>query len=380
MSRRKDIVVLGAGRIGATIALDLDREHNVLVADTNATLLQRLNAKGINIAVLDVTNTEALVALVSRANLVVNALPGFLGFEVLRTLIEAGKNVVDISFFPEDPFSLDELAKKSGATAVIQCGVAPGLNNIICGHHATAVDVVSFECWVGGLPKNPVPPFNYKAPYSPADVIEMYTRPARILENGKLVVKEALSGLELIDFPGVGTLEAFFTDGLSTLTETMSIPDMMEKTLRYPGHADFMRMFRQAGFFRTDQMVTNRLPSGSSLRDVTSELLFPEWQLGDDESEFTVMRVRVVHTSGLESVYDIYDERDPVTGFSSMSRLTGYTCTAVCNLMLEGKIAAAGLSGIVAPEFVGANEDNFQAIGNHLESRGIKITVSNKNS
>ncbi len=379
MSRRKDVVVLGAGRIGATIARDLDMGHNVLVADTNMSLLQKLNAEGINIAVLDVTNTEALVALVSRADLVVNALPGFLGFEVLRTLIEAGKNVVDISFFPEDPFSLNDLAKKSGATAVIQCGVAPGLNNIICGHHAIAGDVVSFECWVGGLPKNPAPPFNYKAPYSPTDVIEMYTRPARIMKDGALVTVPALSGVELVDFGALGKLEVFFTDGLSTLTQTMSIPDMSEKTVRYPGHAELMGVFRDSGFFSEDRIAINGCEQAATFRDVTSQLLFPKWQLGHDEPEFTVMRVKVVHASGSKSVYDIYDERDPVTGFSSMSRLTGYTCTAVCNLMLEGKIAAAGLSGIVAPEFVGANEDNFQAIGNHLESRGIKITVSNHN-
>ena len=179
-----------------------------------------------------------------------------MGYQALEAIIKAKKNVVDISFFPEDPLELDDLAKQNHVTAVVDCGVAPGISNLLLGYYNERMTITHFECLVGGLPKQRVKPFEYKAPFSPIDVLEEYTRPARYVENGFVVTKPALSDAELIDFEKVGTLEAFNTDGLRTILFTMShIPNMIEKTLRYPGHIDLMKALIKAGFLMKSRLI-----------------------------------------------------------------------------------------------------------------------------
>ncbi|HNJ59444.1 MAG TPA: saccharopine dehydrogenase NADP-binding domain-containing protein, partial [Chitinophagaceae bacterium] len=205
------ILVVGAGMVGSAMALDLSKKYAVTVADINSTNLNKIQQKNnaIQIISLDVTDETALTNCIVNFNFVVCAVPGFLGFKTLRTIINTGKSVVDISFFPENALELDALAKQKNVTAIVDCGVAPGMGNIIVGYQNTQMQINNFECLVGGLPKIKKWPFNYKAPFSPIDVIEEYTRPARYIENGNLVVKPAMSDIEHIEMDGVGTLEAF---------------------------------------------------------------------------------------------------------------------------------------------------------------------------
>ena len=222
----------------------------------------------------------------TEADLVINAVPGFMGFETLRAVIEASRDVVDIAFFPEDPFLLDDLARERGVTAVVDCGVAPGLCNVTLGYLKTQLDRIdSYRCYVGGLPKQRTWPFEYKACFSPADVLEEYTRPARLVENGREVVRPALSGREYVDFSGIGTLQAFNTDGLRSLVQTMDIPDMKEMTLRYPGHAELMQVFRDTGFLDEEPIEVR----GQSVvpRDLTSAIIFEHWKLGEGEEDLS---------------------------------------------------------------------------------------------
>ena len=239
----KQIIILGAGMIGSAIAFDLSSQYSVTVVDIDKNKLTRL-AKKFSVKTIqeDISNKVTLRRIVKSYDLVVCAVPGFMGFRTLQKIIEAGKNVVDISFFAEDPFTLDKLAKLKKVTAVVDCGVAPGLSNIILGHHNSKVKIEYFECLVGGLPFERKLPFQYKAPFSPVDVIEEYTRPARIVQNNKVVIKEALSDVEQVNIENVGTLESFNTDGLRTLITTMKIPDMKEKTLRYLGHIEYINI------------------------------------------------------------------------------------------------------------------------------------------
>src|SRR5487761_804719 len=225
------ICVLGAGMVGGVIAQDLARQHDVTSVDVSDTVLARLAKQGINTRRLDIGDAQALAACVQPFALVVCAVPGFMGYRTLKTLLEAGKQVADISFFPEDALELDALAKLRGVTALVDMGVAPGMDNLILGHHDAQMQVSRFECLVGGLPQHPKPPF------SPIDVIEKYTRPARLQRGGRVLTLPALTEREMLEFEGVGTLEAFNTDGLRSLLKTMAhIPEMVEKTLRYPGH------------------------------------------------------------------------------------------------------------------------------------------------
>ncbi len=369
----KTIIVIGAGMVGSAMAIDLLQKHNVVLADLNAQRLNHLRSKhpALQVMPLDVQDLSALQKAVTPFDLVICAVPGFLGFQTLKTILEIGKNVVDISFFPENSLELHELAKEKGVTAIVDCGVAPGMDNIILGRYNELYTLTDFECLVGGLPKIKKWPFYYKAPFSPIDVIEEYTRPARYVEQGNVIIREPLTDCEYIEFDNVGTLESFNTDGLRTIISTMPhIPNMKEKTLRYPGHVDFVKALKESGFFSTEKI--NVQGASVSPLAVTSRILFDEWKLGETESELTVMRVTVKghdeEGNKIKVQYNLYDEYDPISQTSSMARTTGYTATAAANMFLDGLFPA---KGVFPPELIGKEKICFDYIMKYLEERDV---------
>jgi len=367
------IIVLGSGMVGSAMAIDLSKDHQVTICDKNPEVLSGIHSKCKDLLtqVLDVTDKEALKKALSPFDLVVCAVPGFLGFNTLKTIIEAGKNVVDISFFPENSLDLSDLAKEKNVTAIVDCGVAPGMDNLILGYYNEQLQLTDFECLVGGLPKEKKWPFCYKAPFSPVDVIEEYTRPARYIENGVLVTKEALSDCEYVHFDKVGTLESFNSDGLRSIIFTMPhIQNMKEKTLRYPGHVEYIKVLKESGFFRTEPVLFKDqkvIPL-----EFTSKILFNEWKLGETEEEFTVMRVSLKGKSqnGRQEtvVYDLYDSYCDQTKTSSMARTTGYTATAAANMVLSGLFRE---KGVFPPELLGKHENCFTYVLDYLKARGV---------
>lgn len=371
----KKVVVLGAGLVGKAMAIDLSAKYEVTAFDLHEDALRSLETHGIKTRRLDFSDSSLLTSLLQPFDIVVGAVPGFLGLQTARAVIEAGKSMVDISFFPEDPFVLDELAKTRNVTVITDCGVAPGMGNIILGYHHKRMKVDSYECLVGGLPLVREWPYEYKAVFSPIDVIEEYVRPARYIQHGALVTREALSDPELIDFPEVGTLESWNSDGLRSLIKTMpDIPNMIEKTLRYPGCIEYLKVLRESGFFSYDPIDIN----GVSIRpiDVTAKLLFPKWKLKPGEEEFTIMRIRIAgeedgNTRRYE--YNLFDRTDRETGILSMARTTGYTCTAVVNLLLDGSFTR---KGIIPPEYMGEAEADFLFILEYLKKRGVTYRTS----
>ena len=371
----KKIIVLGAGMVGKAMAIDLCTKYDVTSVDYNSESLTELKENhNIKTVFADLSKAEDIKNLVSDYDLVIGAVPGFMGFQTLKAVIEAGKNIVDISFFDEDPFLLNDLAKQNDVTAVMDFGVAPGTSNLILGYHNNRMKVENFECLVGGLPIVRSFPYEYKAPFSPIDVIEEYIRPSRTVENGSIVVKPALSEPEPIEFDGVGTLEAFNTDGLRTLLHMKNIPNLKEKTLRYPGHIKLMKAFRETGFFDKNPIEIN----GTSIRplDFTTKLLFPLWKLKKSEEEFTIMRIIIEGKENGEHkkyVYQLLDKYDPDTKTSSMARTTGYPCTAMASLILENKYKNPGIN---PPEYVGVNEDCFNEIFDYLKERNIHYHLS----
>jgi len=372
----KNIIVLGAGMVGRAIAIDLCKEFEVTSADIDKQNLSLLKKFPIKTVRCDLSSSEKIKSLVKKFDLVIGAVPGFMGFKTLQTVIRARKNVVDISFFAEDPFKLDALAKKMSVTAIVDCGVCPGLSNIILGYHNKQMQIYSYECMVGGLPSKKEWPYKYKAFFSPSDVIEEYTRPARIVGNGKMIIKEAMSDPELIEFDEVGTLEAFNTDGLRSLLTTMKIPEMIEKTLRYPGHIELMKIFRETGFFSHDEIEF----SGKKIKpiELTSKLLFPFWQPDEDEDEFTLMKIKIAGGKSDQKKiieYVLLDRSDMKTKTSSMARTTGYTCTSAARLILEGKFSR---QGICPPEFIGEEDGCFDKIISLLDERNIKVALINE--
>ena len=370
-----NITVLGGGLVGSAIARDLSHESafRVTVADRDDAALRRCSAPKIITRQTDLADKTQLADVISDADLVIGAVPGFMGFETLRQVIEAGKNVVDISFFPEDPFALDDLAKEKDVTAVMDFGLAPGLGNVLMGRMNADMDHIDrFLCYVGGLPVARKKPYEYGAVFSPIDVIEEYTRPARYIEKGEEIVRPALSDIEEITFPGVGTLEAFNTDGLRTLAVTMDAPNMKEKTMRYPGHAALMKVFRDTGFFDKKEIDVDGV-SVAPL-DLTARLLFPAWQMEEGEEDLSVMRVIIEgEKDGMceTHTFDLLDRYDPAKGVTSMARTTGYTCAVAARLVADGSYRRAGIS---PPEYLGAQQSVFDALMDGLRQRDITFS------
>ncbi len=347
-----EILVVGGGMVGSAICFDLCDRHKVTLWDVNPPSLAYQN---LTVETFDILN-DALPAD-HYFDLAVLAIPGHLGYQGLKRLMDLKLPIVDISFFPESINGLDTKAKQHDIPVIMDAGIAPGFDNLALGYWAAKSSVDSFACYVGGLPRNPEPPYWYKAPFSPIDVIEEYTRPARFRRNGKPVVMEPLTENEVLDLGGsVGELEAFNTDGLRSLLASYPyIPNMVEKTLRYKGHAKAILSLKNEGAFDSDQL------------EKTSQHLLEQWKLGGEEPEFTVMRIDI-EEGGRKHSYRVFDERDKRTGIASMSRCTGYTCTALVEWLLDGVELS---SGVHPPEYVGP--EAFEYVMEFLTARGIQI-------
>ncbi|HXD16264.1 MAG TPA: saccharopine dehydrogenase C-terminal domain-containing protein [Vicinamibacterales bacterium] len=371
------VLVAGGGAIGSAIAFDLARDgtHEVTIADVDADRLQRASAQsGAKTVVADLSRDDTLRRLASGYDLVVGALPSVLGYRSLSAVVDAGRPLVDVSFMAQDPLALDARARDSGVAAVVDCGVAPGLSHMIVGFAATRMSSVErVAIYVGGLPAARGSLFDYKAPFSPFDVIEECVRPARIVEDGRVAVRDALEEPELLHIDGFGEVEAFLTDGLRTLTHTIQSRFMVEKTLRYPGHRAAMAALRDAGMFSTTAVEAG----GRIVRplDVTAALLFPRWQYEDGEPDVTILRV-VVEGKEAESRADIrctaslVDRYDPATAMRSMSRTTAFPAASVVRLVERGLFRP----GVHPPEAIG-RLGLLDEVLKDLAARGVHCDV-----
>jgi len=366
------VAVLGAGMVGSAIAMDLASRHHVTafdVSNANLDLLKKRNPR-IETQQADLRDYSSYPQLLASFDIVVTAVPGFMGYKTLEASINSGKNIVDISFFPEDVLQLDKLAKEKGVTVITDCGVAPGMSNFIVGRYNEEMKIDALEIFVGGLPKVRKKPFQYKAPFSPADVIEEYIRPARLMENGHIIARPALSEVEWIHFENLGTLEAFNTDGLRSLLYTMPhIKNQKEKTMRYPGHVDIIISLKESGFFNETPIDIEG--SKISPLKVTSQILFNEWKLGLEEEELTVMKVKLIgKKDGAAKIveWNLLDFYDQDTKISSMARTTGYTCTAAVNLLTQNLFNE---KGVFPPELVGKQKNCFDFVLDYLKERKV---------
>jgi lysine 6-dehydrogenase len=368
------IAVLGAGLVGGPMALDLAKDGGspVTVVDLRQDALDAVGAAHAAIRAVraDLSDVAQVRKIALEHDLVLSAVPGFMGYRTLQTILDAGRSCVDIAFFAEDPLELDALAKERGVTAIVDMGVSPGMSSVLVGAAHAALDRTdSILTYVGGLPRVRRWPYEYAAVFSPADVIEEYVRPARYVENGHTVVRPALSDPEYIDFPEVGTLEAFNTDGLRTMAKTLDVPNMKEKTLRYPGHIEKMAVLRETGFFRADPIDVG----GVKVRplDLTAKLLFPMWKLAPGEEDVTVLRAIITGDKGgkrTRYTYDLLDRRDAATGVHSMARTTGYTATSAIRMLAKGLFQK---KGVFPPELLGPEKPCVEHLVAELRARGV---------
>jgi len=366
-------IVLGCGLVGNEIARDLARgnEFAVTAVDIDTRALSGLSdVSGIIIIEANLAERDNLIQLVKEHDIAVVAVPGFMGYQTLEAVIDAGTHAVDISFTPEDTLKLNDRARQAGVTALVDCGIAPGLSNVLAAEASSHLDNIELVAiYAGGLPANPEPPWNYKAVFSPLDVIEEYIRPARIIQEGDIATVDALSDVEFIQLPGIGTLEAFASDGLRSLLTSIKANRMYEKTLRYPGHADKMRGLREAGMFGKDAIEVG----GVAVRpiEVISKLLFPSWKLRENDEDLTILRVKVEGTKNdqkLSYTYDLVDHYDRKHRITSMARTTGYMATSVARLIRDGAFTRKGVS---PPESLGIEESCYRTLMHLLDAHGI---------
>jgi lysine 6-dehydrogenase len=399
--------------VGSVIAADLASEHHVTIADyRSASLLAaqtRLDRLGRRCCALrvDLTDQQAITALAKSYDVVCGAASSHIALGVLQAVIESGRPYADIAFMNEDPLELHEHAKSRGSTCVLDMGVAPGMSHVLASHlaqqaqHHYGPDACrDLEIYVGGLPVQRRWPFEYQAGFAPSDVIEEYLRPARYIRQSQIVTKPALSEPELLDFPGVGTLEAFNTDGLRSITRTflgehapLRVPNIIEKTLRYPGHIELMRVLRHLGLMSDQPLKPVKTPQGMrfdqatpgedhafSPRDLLSHLLFPHWTYQPGEQDLTVMRVlskSAVAGQLIEDRFDLHLIYDQQTHTTSMAKSTALPCCAIARMHLDGSLKAAGFSaGIITPEMLGLQPQVVSRLLADQASRGVHYTRS----
>jgi lysine 6-dehydrogenase len=377
------VLVVGCGKVGSEIARDLarsDEVDSVVAMDAssqNLRLLRKRVPRKIQTVKLSISQKTQFHALVGKVDLVCGALPGRIGFDLMTETVKAGRDTVDISYTPRDAFLLQRKAKETGCRIVPQCGVAPGFTNMCVGDASRRLDqMTSVEVFVGGLPEKPEPPLNYRIVFSLEDVVNEYSRPVQVIEDGKRKKVDALSGRGHISFPGVGKLEYFLTDGLGSLPRSFPrTREMHEFTLRYPGHADMMSTLRVLGFFERDPVKIGGVEVEP--RQLSIELLRGAMSQGSPE-DFLALRVDVNGLSGGKKIhlrYQLLDHYNRRSGVSAMARTTAYPCTSIAILMGRGEIKE---TGIVTPERITQDERLFRFVLDRLDERGVKMKMATR--
>lgn len=384
MTNFMKVLVLGCGNIGSVAAEDIAKSMSsieVIVADRDGArakeVAERIGENNVSWIQLDATNHNELVNALKDLDLAMGFLPGKLGYRLAEACIDTEKDLVDVSYMAENPLTLNDKAVKAGVTIIPDCGLAPGISNILVGHAIRKLDkVLAVHVMVGGLPEKPVPPLGYVITWSLESLIGEYTRKARIVKEGEIVEVEALSGLEEVEFPHIGRLEAFYTDGLRTLPYTVrNVDSMWEKTLRYPGHAGKIKLLKALGFF--DERQINVEGVSISPRKLTVRLLGQKlWK--PEVKDIVALKVEV---SGIKNdkqtryVYHLLDRYDQERGITAMARTTAYPASIITQLMLKKAVKE---KGIVPPERIGMDEGLFRLFLEELERRGIKIAEEMK--
>ena len=352
------MLVLGAGLQGSACAYDLLQNPDVKevrLADLHTDHLEQFLApysgKRLIFTPLDVRDREAVLALMQQSDAVMSAIPYYFNYELAELAVQAGVHFSDLGGNTEIVFkqkTLDAQAKKKNITIIPDCGLAPGMVNILAEHGINQLDTVeSVRIFVGGLPQKPEPPLNYQIVYSLEGVLDYYTTLSWVLRGGKRTQVEALSEIEVVRFAGsVGELEGFHTaGGLSTMAFRYEgkIPTMEYKTLRYPGHARIMEAIRELGLLELKPVDVKGMKVVP--RDLVVAAMGPRLTKPDSH-DLVALRVVVEGTRGGKpkkigwELVDYYDEEN---GISAMERSTGYSLSITGQMQARGEIGKAGV-------------------------------------
>ena len=349
------MMVLGAGLQGSACAYDLLQQgsvEQVTVADIQpdrvAGFVKALASKKLSLVKVDVQDPGAVAGVFQGHVAVLNALPYYYNLEVTRAAVANGLHYADLGGNTEIVFSqkqLDAEAKGRNVSVIPDCGLAPGMVNILAAEGIRRVgQAESVKIYVGGLPQHPEPPLNYQIVYSLEGALDYYTTPSWVLREGKPARVDALSELESVAFPPpVGALEAFHTGGgISTLPWAYEgrVRTMEYKTLRYPGHLAVMRPIRELGLLDlTPIKVKGKdvVPRDAFIATVSPKLSKPQGK------DLVALRVDVLGGNGRRASWELLDYFDEARGISAMMRTTGYSLSITGLMQADGRITERGV-------------------------------------
>ena len=372
------MLVLGAGLQGSACAYDLLQRpevERVTLADLHPerlpAFLKKKKSKRFKPARLDAKQISSLRRLMRRHDAVMNALPYYFNFPVAKAAVMSGLHYADLGGNTEivqKQKTLHKAARKKGVSVIPDCGLAPGMVNIIAAEGIRRVgEAESVKIFVGGLPQQPEPPLNYQIVYSLEGALDYYTTPSWVLRDGRPTRVDALSELEDVEFPSpVGTLEAFHTGGgISTMPWAYEgkIRTMEYKTLRYPGHVAIMRPVRELGLLSLEPVRVRGVdivPRDAFIAAVSPKLTKPSGR------DLVALRVEVTGKSGARVAWQLLDYYDPATGISAMMRTTGFSLAITGLMQVDGRISSAGV-------FTPDEAVPFQAYVDELKQRGVSI-------
>lgn len=351
-------LVIGAGKQGSACAFDLLQRpatKAVILADRTPDrvppFLEAWKGKALELLRLDLEDEKAVAAAMGRADAVLSAAPYYFNYDLARLAVKSGVHFADLGGNTEIVLkqkTLDAEAVKRKVSVVPDCGLAPGMVNILAAEGIRRLDETeSVKIYVGGLPQKPEPPLNYMVVYSLEGTFDYYTSPSWVLRNGQRARVDALSEIEHVVFPDpIGKLEAFHTGGgISTLPFSWEgkIKTMEYKTLRYPGHVAIMKPIRELGLLGTDPVEVNGArikPRDAFIAIVSPQLTRPEGR------DLVALMVDVRGRKGGRpaatrwQLVDRYDQQHHVT---AMMRTTGYSLAITAVMQLDGRITARGV-------------------------------------
>jgi len=371
------MLVLGAGLQGSACAYDLLRQpevERVTLADLNPkrlpAFLKKKVGKRLALARLDIKQTARLRALMRGHDAVMNASPYYFNYAVAKAAVAAGLHCADLGGNTEivqRQKTLHAVARKKGVSIIPDCGLAPGMVNIIAAEGIRRVgDADTVKIFVGGLPQHPVPPLNYQIVYSLEGALDYYTTPSWVLRDSQPARVDALSELEAVEFPApVGTLEAFHTGGgISTMPWAYAgrVRTMEYKTLRYPGHVAIMRPIRELGLLDLKPVTVKGVKVVP--RDAFIATVSPK--LTKSDPDLVALRVEVTGRGGRRVAWQLLDYADEAAGISAMMRTTGYSLAITGFMQVDGRISAAGAR--TPDEAV-----PFRPYVDELKKRGVEI-------
>jgi lysine 6-dehydrogenase len=343
-------LVLGSGIVGSAATWDLVRRgHDVTVADADISSARAVAAdNSIEAVQLDASDDTALLSLLEAQDIVVSAVPYRFGASVAAAALTTGTHYLDFGGNPTVVAAQKELhdeALAAGIMIVPDCGLAPGLANVIAEDFIRAADegsIDSVQIRVGALPQEPSGALGYQLAFSSAGLINEYAEPCEVIENGTYRTVEPLSRFEAVDWEGWGPLEAFSTaGGTSTMASRHvgRVKNLEYKTLRYPGHGHVFRSMFEIGLF--DETPLDLATSTVSPRGVLMDAL--DSTLPRGAPDLVLIRVWMDH-NGHRSLAQIVDvEHD---GFSALARTTAFPATALADLIARGDVHRPGVAAM----------------------------------